>query len=82
MRKGTKGRGSFTTALLKALQARWHSLRLSVHDLSEKQRQVIEMIFYQGLTQSDIAEILGWPLGTVKTRLRAAIEQLRLAWAE
>jgi RNA polymerase sigma-70 factor (ECF subfamily) len=63
-------------------ESRWHSLRFAVHALSEKQRQVIEMIFYQGLTQSDIAEILGWPLGTVKTRLRAALEQLRTAWAE
>jgi RNA polymerase sigma factor (sigma-70 family) len=63
-------------------ESRWHSLRFAVHALSEKQRQVIEMIFYQGLTQSDIAETLGWPLGTVKTRLRSAIEQLRVAWAE
>ncbi len=63
-------------------EARWRSLHLAVHALSEKQRQLIEMIFYQGLTQGDIAEILGWPLGTVKTRVRAAIEQLRLVWAD
>ncbi len=63
-------------------ESRWHSLGFAVQSLSEKQRQVIEMIFYQGLTQSDIAETLGWPLGTVKTRLRSAIEQLRLVWAE
>jgi RNA polymerase sigma-70 factor (ECF subfamily) len=63
-------------------ESRWHSLRFAVHALSQKQRQVIEMIFYQGLTQSDIAETLGWPLGTVKTRVRAALEQLRVAWAD
>lgn len=63
-------------------EARWHSMGLAVQDLSEKQRKVIEMTFYQGLTQNDIAEILGWPLGTVKTRLRAAIEQLRMVWVE
>jgi RNA polymerase sigma-70 factor (ECF subfamily) len=63
-------------------ESRWQSLHFAVHSLPEKQRQVVEMMFYQGLTQSDIAEVLGWPLGTVKTRLRTALEQLRMAWVE
>ena len=61
-------------------EARWRSLHFAVQGLSAEHRQVIELAFYQGLSQSEIAETLGWPLGTVKTRLRAAMEKLRHAW--
>jgi len=59
---------------------RWRSLYFAVQSLSTEHRQVIELAYYQGLSQSEIAETLGWPLGTVKTRLRAAMEQLRHEW--
>ncbi len=61
-------------------ESRWRSLHFAVQSLSPTYRKVIELAYYQGLTQSEIAETLGWPLGTVKTRLRAAMEQLRRAW--
>ena len=60
---------------------RWRTLYFAVQSLSAEHRQVIELAYYQGLSQSEIAETLGWPLGTVKTRLRAAMEQLRREWS-
>lgn len=63
-------------------ESRWHSMRLAVQSLSKEHRLVLELSYYQGLSQSEIAETLDWPLGTVKTRLRAAMEQLRREWGE
>jgi RNA polymerase sigma-70 factor (ECF subfamily) len=61
-------------------EARWRSLYFAVQSLQTEHRQVIELAYYQGMSQSEIAEVLGWPLGTVKTRLRAAMEHLRAKW--
>jgi RNA polymerase sigma-70 factor (ECF subfamily) len=63
-------------------EARWRSMWFAVQALDPDHRQVIELAYYQGLSQSEIAEVLGWPLGTVKTRLRAAMEHLRRSWNE
>jgi RNA polymerase sigma-70 factor (ECF subfamily) len=43
------------------------------------QRDVLEMAFYEGLTQTEIAERTGLPLGTVKTRTLLAMKKLRTA---
>jgi RNA polymerase sigma-70 factor (ECF subfamily) len=63
-------------------ESRWRSMYFAVQSLQSEYRQVIELAYYQGLSQSEIAEVLGWPLGTVKTRLRAAMEHLRTKWNE
>lgn len=63
-------------------ESRWRSLYFAVQALHPDQRQVVELAYYQGMSQSEIAEVLGWPLGTVKTRLRSALEELRGVWNE
>lgn len=46
--------------------------------LPEEQRFVVEHLYFKGYTQSELAEESGIPLGTVKTRLRTAMQQLRI----
>jgi RNA polymerase sigma-70 factor (ECF subfamily) len=48
--------------------------------LPMEQRKTLEMAFFDGLTHSEIAEMTGDPLGTVKTRIRSALISLRKAF--
>ncbi len=52
-------------------------LRKVVHQLKEEYRVLVELSYFQGYTQDEISKATGIPLGTVKTRLRTALIQLR-----
>lgn len=49
--------------------------------IPQQERQVIQLAYYEELTQTEIAARLDWPLGTVKTRTRRALGRLRSALA-
>jgi RNA polymerase sigma-70 factor (ECF subfamily) len=51
-------------------------------NLQPKYKALIDLIYFKGYTQSEAAEELNIPLGTVKTRLRAAVSELRLLFNE
>lgn len=52
-------------------------LREIVNKLEEKHRRVIDLAYFQGYTQTEIEQEMNIPIGTVKTRLRLAIKELR-----
>jgi RNA polymerase sigma-70 factor (ECF subfamily) len=52
-------------------------VRSVLSELPKEQRDAVELAYFEGLTHSEIAQRTGDPLGTVKTRLRTAIETLK-----
>lgn len=59
------------------LSARREQVRGALDGLTSEQRQVIDLAYFQGLTQSQVAVESGVPLGTVKSRTLAAMRRLR-----
>ena len=57
-------------------------VRASVDRLPDFLRQVLLLAYYQGLKYRDVADALGIPVGTVKSRLHAALLKLQEAWSE
>jgi RNA polymerase sigma-70 factor (ECF subfamily) len=63
-------------------QERRERVRASVDRLPDFLRQVLVLAYYQGLKYREIADILDIPVGTVKSRLHAALVKLQEAWSE
>lgn len=52
-------------------------VRAALHELSAEQRQVIDLMYFEGLSQSEVAVRLQIPIGTVKSRTRSGMSRLR-----
>ena len=62
-----------------------HDIELAMQALSEKERAAITLCYTSGLTHEEAADVLQWPLGTVKTNILTAKEKLRrylLPWQD
>lgn len=56
-------------------------MRAAIGQLNRQQRELVELAYYGGLTHRELACRLGVPIGTIKSRMSAAIAQLSLAFA-
>jgi RNA polymerase sigma-70 factor (ECF subfamily) len=70
------GSGENIESLVVKSQARM-AMNSAMANLPEAQREVLELAYLDSLTQTEIAERLAEPLGTVKTRMRSGIQRLR-----
>jgi RNA polymerase sigma-70 factor (ECF subfamily) len=59
-----------------------HTVRQALAELPQDQQKVIELAYFGGFSQSEIADMIDAPLGTVKGRMRLGLEKLRAALGE
>jgi RNA polymerase sigma factor (sigma-70 family) len=67
--------GTTEDAALTGLEREW--ARKTLARLPDQQREVLELAFWGGYTQSELAELLGVPLGTIKSRMFNGMARLR-----
>jgi RNA polymerase sigma-70 factor (ECF subfamily) len=58
-------------------EAKAKIVKAAVVELEPKERELLELAYFSDLSQAEIAEKVGVPLGTVKTRMRTALIKLR-----
>ena len=61
-------------------ESRW--VHEHVDALGESMKQVVHLVYYQGMKYREAAEVLGIPVGTVKSRLHAAVQRLSTVWED
>ena len=69
--------GDISPADATVAQSEYDKVRLAMEVLPAEQKNVVELSYFKGLTQTEIATKTGQPLGTVKTRMRLALKKLR-----
>jgi RNA polymerase sigma-70 factor (ECF subfamily) len=74
--------GDISPADAAVAQSEYAKIRAAMENLPEEQKLVVELSYFKGLTQTEIATKTGQPLGTVKTRMRLALKKLRTALDE
>jgi RNA polymerase sigma-70 factor (ECF subfamily) len=57
-----------------------HAVRTMINELPEAQREVLTLAYFNGMPYQDVADTIGAPLGTVKSRLHAAIREFAKRW--
>ena len=57
-------------------------VREAIDSLSDSMKQAIQLVYYQGMKYREAADVLGIPVGTVKSRLHAAVQRLNVHWNE
>jgi RNA polymerase sigma factor (sigma-70 family) len=73
----------FTENVVEAADLQWHRRRVqdALGGLPEEQREVVDLMYFNGLKQPEVAERLSLPLGTVKSRCLLGMRKLRTALA-
>ena len=75
----SSGEGTETEAIRRETS---RELRGALQALPDDQSQVIQLAYFGGFSHSEIAEMLGMPLGTIKGRMRLGLEKIRAQLAE